>query len=140
MQEFSEVHILVAGESPDNLDATRKAVTDLGYVIVPAPSMSLALYLAHKNFPHLIVCGEKMTDGSGKQFLAELKADSDLADIPFVFLLSKEDEKLAKEGLASGAVLVLHHPMQPQELMLMMSPYIQGRIKTREPRPEETPE
>lgn len=140
MQEFSEVHILVAGESPDNLNTTREAVGQRGYLIVPAPSMSLALYLAHKNFPHIIVCNEKMTDGSGREFLAELKADAELAEIPFIFLLHHEDDSLAKEALAMGAVLVLSQPLQPQELMVLMSPYIQGRMKTREPRPEETPE
>lgn len=137
----TQTHILVAGSSIENVNTAKAAVAKLDFVIEPAPSMSLALFLAQKNLPDLIVCDTEMTDGDPFQFLQELKADDELSAIPFVFLcpqqLGKEDRR---KMLAAGADGILLMPIEPAELLEDMLPYIRDRQAKKTDREEHTPE
>ncbi|MGH9552869.1 MAG: hypothetical protein ACRD3W_26045, partial [Terriglobales bacterium] len=71
-------NIMVAGTSPGNVQLVKDAVESLDYQVIPAPAMSLALFLARKNMPELILCGPAMIDGDARSFLRELRADDEL--------------------------------------------------------------
>ncbi|MBS1998050.1 MAG: hypothetical protein JSS86_17125, partial [Cyanobacteria bacterium SZAS LIN-2] len=67
--------ILVAGSSQKSVALTRAAIEPLDYQMVTAQPMSVALFLAQKNLPEVIVSDLKMLDGDGISFLNEIKVD-----------------------------------------------------------------
>lgn len=134
-------HILVAGCSRANVDITKAAFEQLEYLIVPAPNMSLALFLAQKNLPDLIICDTVMSDGDPYQFLDQLKADDELRSIPFVFLAPPQlDTDDRRKMLSAGADGILVTPVEPKELLEDLLPYIRQRQATKEEREEQSPE
>ncbi len=79
--------------------------------------MSLALYLAQKNKPAVIISDWTLADGDGASFIQEVKSDKELTAIPFVFLLEdKPDDTLKQTLLNYGATEVISHPDDGQEL------------------------
>jgi len=135
------INILVAGESKENVEIAKQAYRGTGYQVIPAPGFSLALFLAQKNYPDLIICGGKLTDGDGITFLNELKSDPELAEIPLVFLVEKGDSSLDENAaITYGAVNVFYHPIEADWLKECTVPIITQRVNTKEKRPEQTPE
>jgi CheY-like chemotaxis protein len=133
------VHILVAGKSSANVELVKEAVGLHEYVVIPAPGMALALFLAQKNLPELIISDLDMTDGDGKMFLTEIKNDPELSLIPFLFLIDKQDINQPKT-FSPKADAILSRPIQPQRLFAEINPYIQMRLRTKIERAPETPE
>lgn len=132
------LRILVAGSAPGNVELVKETFAPLGHEIIPINGVALGLFLARKNFPHLILSELEMIDGSGMEFLAQLKQDPDLASIPFLFLCASEcDQTTKKQATALGAQKLLCHPLSQQKLMAELAPYLQERETER---PSETPE
>jgi len=134
-------HILVAGAETDNVILVKEAVANLDYQVIPAPSMSLALFLAQKNLPELVICDLRLVDGDPMSFLLELHSDDELKQIPFM-LVTKQDvpEAEAKRFMAAGAALVLGSDIDAKELLNTIEPYIEARLASKEERVIETSE
>lgn len=133
--------LLIAGRSEQTLALVRQAVEQLGYQIVPSPAMSLALFLAHKNLPDIIISDLNMTDGDGLTFLQEIRQDDELSAIPFLFCLdSMPDEATELQAIKSGARKVVPNNLQPAEFLQIIVPFIEQRLKDKVKRTEQTPE
>lgn len=135
------INILVAGKNQHNVELAKEAYAGIGYQVIPAPGTSLALFLAQKNYPDLIISDGVLTDGDGLGFLTELKNDPELSTIPFIFLIDKDTAQF-DEGLAIkyGAVSVFYHPIEAGWLKECTVPIITSYSQTKEVRPEQTPE
>ena len=133
--------VLIAGRSEQTLALVRQSVEQLGYQVVPAPTLSLALFLAHKNLPDIIISDLEMTDGDGLSFLREIRLDDELKEIPFLFCLdSMPDEALELQAIKSGARKVVPNNLQPAEFLQIIEPFIQQRLSEKVKREEQTPE
>jgi len=110
--------ILVVDDQPVNLSLKRSILEPMGYSVVTANGMSLALKLARETPPDLIMSDLGMADGSGFDLIKAIKADPNLKNIPFVFITSTFCNEAARtKGLALGAVRFLFRPLEPQELL-----------------------
>jgi len=110
--------ILVVDDDPVNLSLKRSILEPMGYSVVTANGMSLALKLARETPPDLIMSDLGMADGSGFDLIKAIKADPNLKNIPFVFITSTFCNEAARtKGLALGAVRFLFRPLEPQELL-----------------------
>jgi len=134
------IHILVAGSHSEYSDLARQAFEDLDCQIIPATSMTLAVFLAQKNLPDVILCDFDMTDGDGWSFIGEIKADAELQNIPFLFIAPGEDSAVSTRASKLGADAVLGYPMEPSQLKREMIPYINIRLAEKEQRLPQTPE
>jgi CheY-like chemotaxis protein len=133
--------ILVAGNSKRSVALVRAAIEPLDYQLVTAQPMSMALFLAQKNLPEVIVSDLKMLDGDGIRFLNEVKLDAELAKIPFIFLVDEPtDEATALSAITRGARLICLNSMDKDEFMNVLEPLIQERLKQKGKREEQTPE
>ncbi len=130
------VRVLVVDSSPETVGLARQALVDLDCDVSPATSISLALFLAHKNPPDLIVSGLEMTDGGGLELLAEVKADRELQEIPFIFLAAGGGP-VEGRALAAGAEQFLTLPVRPDVLLGRLKPFLRER---RVSRPPQSPE
>jgi len=137
---MATTNILVAGSEGCIADLARASVNDLDCQIIPAPAMSLALFLAQKNLPDLILCSFTMTDGDGWLFIKEVKSDQELSSIPFVFISAQVTEDVQKRALSEGADSVLTYPLEAQQLRREIIPYINIRLAEKNPRDPQTPE
>lgn len=134
-------NIMVAGKSQENVRLVKEAVANLDYQVIPAPAMSLALFLARKNLPELIVCDTEMTDGNAELFLQELRADDELKAIPFMVLpRSPLSDELSRNFMRAGAALVLSCSPNSWELLSTIEPYISARLNAKTERIVETSE
>ncbi len=134
------IHILAAGSHPQYADLAREAFDELDCQIIPAPSMSLAIFLAQKNLPDIILCDFVMTDGDGWSFINEIKADAELRTIPFLFIGPIADTSVSDRALALGADAVLAFPLEASQLKREIIPYINIRLAEKGQRLPQTPE
>jgi CheY-like chemotaxis protein len=134
-------NILVAGKALANVNLIKEAVDHLDYQVIPAPSMSLALFLTHKNLPELVICDAEMVDGDPGTFLREMQSDEELRQIPFMLMTSGElDEKARRKLMTEGAALILCGQMSSAELFATIQPYIKARLERKEDRVTDTAE
>lgn len=126
--EEMTIHIMVAGSNSRNVELARQAFDALDCQIIPAPTMSLALFLAQKNLPDIILCGFEMVDGDGLSFIKEIKADEELRQLPFVFMATANDQAASEKALDLGADAVLKHPLETDQLKREVIPYINIRV------------
>ncbi len=110
--------ILVVDDRPVNLILKRSIFEPLGYTVITAESMTEALAHLRLNLPDLIISDIEMADGDGFEFLAHLKGDAKLKEIPFIFITSTHcTEEARTRGLALGAARFLFRPIEPEELL-----------------------
>ena len=132
------VHVLVVGDNPDNADLAKSVLSPLGYQVIPANGVALALFLAHKNYPNLILCDHATIDGSGLEFIREVRQDPDLQAIPIVFLASPGCTAATKSAAtAMGIQGYLEQPVARDRFLDQVSIYLEERDDEREP---DTPE
>ncbi len=131
------VRVLVLDNRGANTKLAKQVLTPLGHQVIPVIGASLALFLAHKNLPELIISDTEASDGNGMDFIAAIKSDPELSNIPFVFLASKTDSALEAKALKLGAEKFLKQPIKADELLQEIKPYLQERPSQR---PPETPE
>lgn len=133
--------ILVAGICDLTVALARKTFEPLGYQIITARPMSVALFLAQKNLPDLIISSFEMLDGDGLTFLRELKGDEELAVLPFVFSTQgKPEATLELAAIKEGARKVLATDFSPSDFLSLLEPLIRERLSQKGNRQEHTPE
>jgi two-component system cell cycle response regulator len=134
------INILVAGSHLEYSDLARQAFEDLDCQIIPATSMTLAVFLAQKNLPDVILSDFEMFDGDGWNFIAEIKADDELRNIPFVFIAPDSNADAAAHAAELGADAILKYPMEASQLKRELVPYINIRLAEKGQRLPQTPE
>ncbi len=113
-----QVTILAVDDQPVNLQLKRSVLEPCGYIVLTADGMAEALAIARRTPPDLIVSDLGMADGSGFDFINEVKSDPQLKDIPFIFVTSTHCSESARaQGLALGAARFLFRPLDPQVLL-----------------------
>lgn len=139
--EIEPAKILVAGSLTNNTEAIKAQVESLGHLVIPARAMSLALFLAHKNLPDVIMCNSDLMDGSVLDFLRELKVDDELASIPVLFIEDSTAASKSRSQVESlGVDQILTAANVQTGLLERLEPYFLKRQKYRQSRPEETTE
>jgi two-component system cell cycle response regulator len=110
--------ILVVDDLQVHLDLASGLLEYAGYTVVTTRDPERALTLAQQAPPDLIMSDVCMPNGSGFDFIAAVKVDPRLRDIPFVFVTSTAmTEQERTKGLALGAAKYLFRPLEPQQLL-----------------------
>lgn len=121
--------ILVLDDTPFNLELKRDLLEPHGYEVVTTATPHDALQAARRRRPDLILSDVGMAEGSGFDFIREVKADPLLRDVPFVFLSSTHwDDSARQTGLRLGAVRYLLRPMEPTRLLAEIVACLPRRI------------
>ena len=132
------VRVLVVGNNPDNANLAKSVLGPLGHQVIPANGVALALFLAHKNYPHLILCDHATIDGSGLDFIREARRDRDLYAIPIVFLASPDcADETKTQAKAMGIQGYLQQPVGKKRFLDQVAIYLKEREDDRAP---DTPE
>jgi DNA-binding response OmpR family regulator len=118
------IKVLCAFQTEGIFDFVKSALQDECEVI-KASSEALALFLAQKNFPCLVVSELLLEEGWGINLLAELKADADLCAIPLIFLCRRPaDVSLPELDLPQGAAMLMWYPIESYEFYTAVRGFI----------------
>lgn len=94
-----------------------KTMLDKQYEVVVANQGALALNMARKKKPDLILLDYEMPGWDGKKTFEEIKEDEELKDIPVVFLTAVSDRKHIAGVLSLKPAGYLLKPVEQQRLL-----------------------
>ena len=95
-----------------------------GYEVQVAADAISAGYLVLRSPPNLIITDVNMPHMDGFEFIAALKADKTLPDIPVIFLTSVEEGDY--RGKALGAVGYITKPVRADRLLQLVAKHVPG--------------
>lgn len=128
------IRVLFFGNTLKLKDLVKSTLIPLNCDIITATSVALAVYLANKNFPQLVLCEAGLEDESGLNLLKEIRADKALADLPFVFIASKPvDTMHHAEAFALGATKCISPVYGPEDFLPQIEEYLHERSEQRPP-------
>jgi len=113
--------ILAVDDTPENLDVVKGLLVS-EYQIKMAPNGIVALKIAEKQKPDLILLDIMMPDLDGYEVCRRLKNNPQTADIPVIFLTAKGETADESKGFSLGAADYIHKPITP--------PILKARVKT----------
>ncbi len=93
--------LLAAGKEASYFQPIKDSLDQEDAVVITANSIALALFLARKNQPHLIISQMQLVDGDGLALFYETKNDAEIARIPFAFLLTEKKRTLMSSNTSA---------------------------------------
>jgi PleD family two-component response regulator len=114
--------ILIVDDTQENLVTLRRILTEQGYKVRPAINGPLALQMAHKAVPDLILLDIRMPEMDGYEVCRQLKADETTREIPVLFLSALDDTEAKVKAFEVGGVDYITKPFQVEEVL--------ARVKT----------
>jgi CheY-like chemotaxis protein len=106
--------ILAVDDAPENLDVV-KGLLSPHYTVKAAVNGQMALKIAEKQSPDLILLDIRMPGMDGYEVCRQLKADEATAGIPVIFLTGEANVK--SEVAAVGGVGYITKPIEPDALL-----------------------
>ena len=132
MRDSGKLQILAIDDVPENLNVLRASLTKAGYHFLAAPSGEVALMVAKHSHPDLILLDVVMPDMDGYEVCKRLKADSDLAEIPVIFLTGRSDTESVIEGFDVGGIDYIVKPFHEKEVRTRVATHIKISRLTRD--------
>jgi sigma-B regulation protein RsbU (phosphoserine phosphatase) len=119
--ESGKAVVLAVDDTPENLDVV-KGILVPEYTVKVAPNGKVALKIAEKQPPDVILLDIMMPEIDGYEVCRRLKSNPVTADIPVIFLTAKDQTADETEGFEIGAADYILKPVNP--------PILQARVKT----------
>jgi len=121
----SRNRILVVDDIPENLRLLSTILGDEGYDLRPVTEASLALEMAIRNPPDLVLLDVKMPGMDGFELCRKLKADPRLSSIPVLFISSEGRTVEKVKAFSVGGVDYITKPFQVEELRSRIATHLQ---------------
>lgn len=121
-EERTQYSILVVDDTAANLNVLTDMLTESGYKVRPVPSGKLAISVAKRTSPDLILLDITMPGLNGYEVCEILKNDEDLKEIPIIFISALSDTSDKVKAFNVGGVDYINKPFQVEE--------VQARVKT----------
>ncbi|MBU1053252.1 MAG: protein kinase [Proteobacteria bacterium] len=124
--ENTQTDILLISTSQELHDFVADVLDKDGYCVHTASIMREALSAIDLNPVGLILCGIELEDISGEQFLSYLKNDPKRESIPFIFLLSTENQNALspKRAIGLGAENFVFFPTEGSVLLSCIKEFL----------------
>jgi len=119
--------LLLVDDIPTNIDILREVLEPEGYEIMVALNGTLALDLAKRFTPDLILLDVMMPDIDGFETCQALKNNSVTQDIPVIFLTARVDQADIVAGFKVGGVDYISKPFQDGELRIRVATQLRLR-------------
>jgi two-component system, sensor histidine kinase and response regulator len=117
-------NILIVDDVPANLKVLGWILKDEGYKIRPVLSGELALQVAEKNKPDLILLDIMMPGMNGYEVSLRLKENPALKNIPVIFISALSDTNDIIQAFTSGGVDYITKPFQSEEVKARIATHI----------------
>lgn len=123
--DLTRSRILIVDDMPDNLDLLCRALENAQYQVQVANSGALALDLAIRSKPDLILLDVLMPKMDGYETCRRLKADAKTQDIPVIFLTALDEVSQIVEGFQAGGVDYMTKPFQKEEALVRIRTHLE---------------
>lgn len=126
--------VLLVDDERKNLNVLVEVLKPHGFDIRVALNGAVALDLARRFFPDLILLDVMMPELDGFEMCRQLKADPKIQDTPVIFLSVLSDEGDIVKGFQAGGVDFISKPFREDELRLRVTTQLQLRWALKEMR------
>jgi CheY-like chemotaxis protein len=116
--------VLAVDDTPENLDVVKGLLTPT-YVVKAAVNGMMALKIAEKQAPDLILLDVRMPQMDGYEVCRRLKANEATASIPVIFLTGETDAESESAAREVGAVGFISKPIDPGKLLASIEECLQ---------------
>jgi putative two-component system response regulator len=104
--------ILAVDDAPENLDIVKNVLVP-EFVVKAAINGLVALKIAARKPPDLILLDIMMPGMDGYEVCRQLKSDTNTAHIPVIFLSGEQDSSSKAKGIELGAADFITKPIDP---------------------------
>jgi DNA-binding NtrC family response regulator len=130
--DLTHSKVLLVDDQRENVDVLVGILKPKGYDIRVALSGAVALDLAQRFSPDLILLDVMMPDMDGFEMCRQLKTDPSMHDTPVIFLTALSELKNVVEGFRSGGVDYISKPFRDEELLMRVSTHLKLRRALKE--------
>jgi two-component system sensor histidine kinase/response regulator len=116
--------ILIVDDNPANLLLLGQILKDNGYKVRPVPSGSMALQVAEKAKPDLILLDIMMPEMDGFEVCSRLKKNEDLKDVPIIFISALNNTNDIVKAFESGGADYINKPFQAEEVIARVTTHL----------------
>lgn len=116
--------ILIVDDDKGIRDLLRLHLSSAGYEVHVAEDAIAAGYIVLRSPPDLIISDINMPHMDGFEFVAALRADKSLPDIPVIFLTTLEEGD--QRGKELGVVGYLTKPVRSDRLLALVAQHVAG--------------
>lgn len=116
--------VLIVDDEPFNVDYLVQELEDCNYELLTACNGQEALDKIQSQQPDLILLDLAMPVLDGFAVLAQVKADSDLRDIPIIIISAANDSRSIVRGMKQGAADYLTKPIDQVLLLQKVKEYL----------------
>jgi len=124
--------ILIVDDIPANLNLLSDALEPAGYNILAAPSGEVAVKIARRTLPDLILLDVMMPGMDGYETCFQLKQDEATREIPVIFITAKDEPESVIEGFRAGGVDYITKPFQADEVLIRVATHMKVHRLTQE--------
>jgi putative two-component system response regulator len=115
-EQIEKLVVLAVDDTPENLDVV-KGLLSPQYIVKAAINGMMALKIAEKKPPDLILLDIRMPQMDGYEVCLKLKANQVTASIPVIFLTGESDASSEQDALEAGAAGYVTKPIDPAILL-----------------------
>ncbi len=120
-------YILVVDDVSANLEILVGTLSDRGHRVRPVLDGKLALEVARREAPELVLLDINMPGMDGYEVCAEFKKDPSLADVPILFLSANIETADKVRGFSVGGVDYVTKPFQAEEVNARVETHLKIR-------------
>ena len=124
--------ILIVDDTPANVDVLRQTLEPEDYEILVATSGEMALNIARRTLPDLMLLDVLMPGMDGFETCRQLKGEESTQDIPVIFITVKDETESVVEGFRVGGVDYIVKPFQQEEVLARVKTHLKISSLTRE--------
>jgi DNA-binding response OmpR family regulator len=109
--------VMLVDDNAANLDVLKRLLAPKGYRLSFAPNGRLALEIAQKNEPDLILLDIMMPEMDGIEVCKKLKEMEAIKDTPIIFITAKDDTETLVKGFTVGCSDYISKPFSTEEVL-----------------------
>jgi len=128
--------VLIADDDAACLQILYETLSGAGFELVVANDGGMALDLARKQVPDLVLLDVLMPDTNGLEVCRRLKEDPSTSEIPVVFMTSRDETRCRIEAFEVGGVDYIGKPFEEAELLARVKTHVSIRQLTKALRAE----
>ena len=128
---LSGVKVLVVDDIAENRRILTQTLEGEGYTVSAAPSGEIALKIAERDLPDLILLDLLMPGINGFETCRRLKAFASTRDVPVIFITANDELESLLEGFDVGAVDFISKPFQAREVLVRSQTHLKLSLLTR---------
>ena len=129
---MKQARILIADDTAASLDVLTRVLEPQGYEVLAVNNGKEAITLAAKAKPDLLLLDVMMPGHDGFYVCRTLKAEAETADVPVIFITSKNETENVLKGFRVGAVDYIVKPFQAEEVITRVATHLKLSCLTRE--------